>query len=188
MLADFVNSILQGIGEHGSLYFYSSIFQGNAALVTLTAMFIIYKKQGFDYSINRIERIIIDYLTNACKISINYGSIFELEIYREEMCRGFDDKLKDQLKEMTSSIQWKNRFDELRELKKEFNIFIKDASRSMINTFTLMILSIALLPFSEVIHQNRYVEIGLFIIMIILQIVSLMILFNFLRRRLRQVA
>jgi len=184
-IVEIIDLIIQGIGEDASLIFYSSLFVGNAALVTLTAMFVIYKKQGFDFAFTRIERIIVDYLTSACKISINYGSIHELEIFREEMCKGLDDGIKYKLQEVTGSTQWKKRFEELKNLRNEYNIFISDAGRPMVIMFTLLLISVILLPFSGAIHHYLYLEFSLFVAVLLLQVVSLLTLFSFLKKRFR---
>lgn len=184
-IIEIIDIIIQGIGEDASLIFYSTLFIGNAALVTLSAMFVIYKKQGFDFSFTRIERIIVDYLTSVCKISINYGSIHELEVFKEEMCKGLDDGIKTKFQEVAGSTQWKSRFEELKKLRNEYNVFINGAARPMGSMFTLLILSIVLLPFSGTIHHYPYVEFSLFVVLLLLQVVSLLTLFSFLKKRFR---
>lgn len=183
MIGEFINKIIESFPEETPLFFYSSLFQGNAALVTLTAMFVIYKKQGFDFALTRIERIIIDYLTNSCKISINYGDIHELEVYKEEMCKDLDRDIKSKLKELQESTQWRARFKELKDLKKEFGIFIQEAIRPMVNIFILLIVSIFILPFSGLIHEFPYIELILYIIFLVFQGISLIALFSFIKKR-----
>ena len=47
---------LLNLGDYASFYFFSALFQGNSALLALSAMFIIYTRQSIENNIFKLEK------------------------------------------------------------------------------------------------------------------------------------
>ena len=152
----------ENVGDYASLYFYSALFQGNAALVTLSAMFVIYKSQSLESEFIKKEEMLISYFKSVLNKALNYGTIWALENYIEDMFKDLDGGTKDKIKKIIESNHWKTRFSEMRNIKNDVDNLWKEAAPSLIGIFSAVILSIILLPFSDLIHKNRSLELLFF--------------------------
>lgn len=156
-----------------SLYFYSALFQGNAALVTLSAMFVISKKQAYDQVFEKLEKIAIEYLKGVANVSANYGSIFEFETFKIESHVNVDQPTQEKIERVMAHPSWKERFLALRKIDAHRANLLRDASRAMSLILLALMASIVLLPFSTVIHQSVGVELALFLAAIAVEIFGL---------------
>lgn len=102
--------------ESTSLYFYSALLQGNAAMISLVGVFYIFKKQELKSYFSRKEKIITDYLKSTCSITMNYEDIFFLEEYNDKICENLESKSKDKLKKTIEDAAWVARFKELHDI------------------------------------------------------------------------
>lgn len=173
------------ISNSVSLYFYSAIFQGNAALVTLTAMFIIFKKQALDNRSVQIERIIVDYLKSSVNICINYGKIHDLKFLSEDAIDRLDGDSKNKIKGLQNSSTWKSRFEELEKIENQNKGLWNKVSSSLAGLFIVLIFSSILLPLSSYVHENLKVEFFLFEIILFLEITCLSGLYFFIKEVLK---
>ncbi|KKP38452.1 MAG: hypothetical protein UR28_C0016G0005 [Candidatus Peregrinibacteria bacterium GW2011_GWF2_33_10] len=171
------------ISSSTSLYFYSAFLQGNAALIGLIAIFIVYKKQYLDASFNNLEKIIINFLSERCGIAILYKNIFEYENYNEKFFQ-VREEAKISIKESMNSHVWHNIFDELKKINNQRETLWEKASLTIKLIFIILSASIISLPLSDLIHLNIYLEIMLFIIFVIAESYTLRLLFIFIKNQL----
>lgn len=171
------------ISDSTSLYFYSAFLQGNAALIGLIAIFLVYKKQYLDSSFEKLEQIIINYINGTFGIVLCYKNIFEIEKYEENTFQGCTKK--EQIKTFTETSTWKKRFEELKKIDEERKTLWEKASLPIKLIFIILGASIISLPLSDIIHTNIYIEIGLFIIFTISEIYTLILLFIFIKNQLK---
>lgn len=183
IIIPFVSSL--NLGEYASLYFYSALFQGNAALITLSAMFVIYKSQSLENKFLKIEGMLLDYFKKSFNLNINYRDIWALENYDENIFGHLDGGTKQKIKETMEGDHWRTRFAELKTLRKNINNLWEQAYPSLIGIFSALILSIVLLPFSSLIHKNYSFELLLFISVITLEVISIKNLYTFIRKQLK---
>jgi hypothetical protein len=64
----YVLRIIIPLGEYTGLYFYSSVFQGNMALLALVGVFAIYKLQQIHNNIAEIKKFVIQYILSFVMI------------------------------------------------------------------------------------------------------------------------
>jgi len=188
---DYIKNILDAlntlnINEFASFYFYSALLQANAALVTLTAMFIIAKRQFLDNNFNNIEKIIIDYFKSSHGININYGDIFTLESPPKDFYEKIAVGKRKPILEMMETHAWKARFTELKKIKDQRDELWKNAFPAITFMFAVLFISVILLPFSSLIHEILFLELLLFFIVILSEITSLILLFIFLRKAIKE--
>ncbi|MBI2051210.1 hypothetical protein HYT33_00405 [Candidatus Roizmanbacteria bacterium] len=176
--------ITNNIGEYSSLYFYSALFQGNAALITLSAMFVIYKSQSLENKFAKIEEMLLAYFKRSFNLVMNYKDIWSLENYDEKLFGHLDGGTINNIKETIQGVHWKARFVELRLIQRDINKLWVEASPALKGIFYALILSIVLLPFSNLLHKHIYLELLLFILIIILEVISIKNLYIFIRKQL----
>ncbi|OGJ51555.1 hypothetical protein A2335_03720 [Candidatus Peregrinibacteria bacterium RIFOXYB2_FULL_32_7] len=172
------------ISSSTSLYFYSAFLQGNAALIGLIAIFIVYKKQYLDSSFDRLEKIIINYIHKAIGITLNYGNIFEIETYNINIYKDINNENKIKIEATTKEQAWIKRFSELKNIDNQRKTLWKTASLPIKLIFIILGASVISLPLSDFIHLNIYLEIILFIIFTISEICTLKLLFVFIKNQL----
>ena len=131
-------------GEYSSLYFYSALFQWNAALVALIAMFLVFRRQYLDDRFHKLENIIIEYLKKTAGVTALYSNIYDFETYKEEMEQKLDEAKKTGLKKVMKDKSWADRFKELRGIDNTRNVMWRDARFPISGLFALLILQIAL--------------------------------------------
>lgn len=176
--------VTNNVGNYASLYFYSALFQGNAALITLSAMFVIYKSQSLENEFMKKEEMLVSYFKSSFNVALNYGTIWAFENYIEGMFPSQDGGTKEKIKKLIESDHWKTRFTEMRNVKNEIEGLWKAAAPSLIGIFSALVLSIILLPFSDSIHKNGNFEISIFILVIILEVYSIRKLYLFIKKQL----
>lgn len=186
ILSSIFTFITNNLGEYASLYFYSALFQGNAALITLSAMFVIYKSQSLENKFSKIEEKLLVYLKKSFNLNINYRDIWAFENYDETMFGHLDGGTKQKIKETTEGPHWKERFTELKKLQTHIDELWGEARPSLIGIFCTLILSVILLPFSNLIHKNAFFETLLFILIIVLEVISIRNLYFFIRKQLTE--
>ena len=187
MISQILNSIytvttqFPNLGEYASLYFYSSLFQGNASLIAVTAMYIIYKRQDLNATFDRKANAAVDYLSKTTNTSWNYGNIYEFEAYAvdEEVYKNFDENTKSKLKSTMAHDAWKARFKELRGLDEERCNLWLNAKQSIFLIACILAVSILMLPFSELIHKSSLLECVLFLLLIACEFFALYNLYKF---------
>lgn len=169
------------VGDYVSLYFYSAVLQGNSALITLTAMFIIFKRQILDNRYIQIEKVITEYLSKSANVCVNYSDVLSLEKMSEEMIKNIDESSKKKIKENEESDVWKSRFDELKNINCQKKLLWDFAMPSFIGLFFILIISIIFLSLASYIHSFRIVEIILLSIISSLESISLYYLYRFIK-------
>ena len=172
---------LLNLGDYASFYFFSALFQGNSALLALSAMFIIYTRQSIENNIFKLEKIITDYLRSSSNIAINYGSVLSLESYNEQHFRNLDEAARKKIKNAMTEDAWKKRFKELKGLINKNNNLWNEARRPMVSMLVILIVSTIILPFSNVLHEVKPFELIVIVIVMTAEIISLFILFNFIK-------
>jgi hypothetical protein len=175
-------TIMVSFSEYASFYFYSALFQGNAALITFTAMFVIFKRQTLDNKFYQITKIIVDYFKSVTRANVNYGDIFSLKFLSNESIKHLEKSSQERIKELRKSDDWKSRFVELEQINNHKNSLWKNAFPPIFSMLIILIISIILLPFSYNIHQSIIMELFLVMMSISLEIISLLLLFNFIKK------
>lgn len=164
-----------------SLYFYSALLQGNAALVALVAMFLVYQKQHLDSEFDRLESIIIDYLCKTANVIVNYGNIFKFEKYSEDICKDLDEGSKVKLKNTLGHSSWAARFEELKNVDSRRNTLWSGALPSIRLIFIILGASVIMLPLSDQIHGFVRLEAVSFVVYVMAEIFALVSLFKFIK-------
>lgn len=164
-----------------SLYFYSALLQGNAALVALVAMFLVYQKQHLDSEFDRIEKIIINHLQSTAKISVNFGDIFEFEKYDEKYCQNLSDEAKTKYKKILENSSWVARFEELKNVDSQRKTLWSSALPPIRLIFIILGASVIMLPLSDQIHGFVILEAISFIVYVLAEIYALCSLFKFIK-------
>lgn len=162
-----------------SLYFYSAILQGNAALVTLVAMFLVYRKQYLDSVFDRIEKIMINHLQSTVKISVNFGDIFAFEKYDEKYCQNLSDETKTKLKKVLENSSWVARFEELKSVDIQRKTLWSSALPPIRLIFIILGASVIMLPLSDQIHGFARMEALSFVVYVLAELFTLGLLFRF---------
>lgn len=164
-----------------SLYFYSALLQGNAALVTLVAMLLVYRKQYLDSVFDRIEKIMINHLQSTAKVTANFGDIFDFEKYDEKYVQNLSNETKIKLKKVLENSSWASRFEELKNVASRRNTLWSGALPSIRLIFIILGASIIMLPLSDQIHGFVRLEAIFFVVYVIAEILALVSLFKFIR-------
>lgn len=170
------------IGDYVSLYFYSSIFQGNAALITLSAMFVIYKKQILGNEIYRLEKVIVNYVQRGYGVSFSYNNICELENISEDLIKNLDEKTRKKLVELGGGAGWQARFNELKKVISERDLIWYDAFLPMRGLILVLIGSSILLILTTWLHTNVKIEFLALDIILVFEVINLFNLFNFIKK------
>lgn len=168
-----------------SLYFYSALLQGNAALIALVAVFLIYRKQYLDSSFDKIEKMLVNYLAKKVNVVLNYGSIFYFEVYSEAQWLGVDESAKESAKSVMTHNSWASRFGELKYIEKTRKDLWNNASGSIVSIFSILIASVFMLPLSDLVHSFFWVESTSFLLFVIVEILTLVALFRFIKGQLK---
>ena len=163
-MCDILNLLQSGIGASTSLYFYSAFFQGNAALIALTATFTFFRHQGLRDEHRRIEDIQINH-AKSVNLTYSYGDILTLEAPTQ-----FDEPNKH---------AWNARKKELVELVDAIDRLWRNFFRFFSTILVFLFLSIVVLPLSDSIHKNLDLEFWLFATFILFQAAILCLLFIF---------
>lgn len=164
-----------------SLYFYSALLQGNAALVALVAMFLVYRKQYLDSAFDRIEKIMINHLQSTTKLTANFGNIFDLEKYDEKYCQNLSDEAKTKFKKVLENSSWAARFEELKNVDSRRSTLLSSALLSIRLIFIILGASVIMLPLSDQIHGFVILEAISFIVYVLAEIYALCSLFKFIK-------
>lgn len=170
------------VGDYVSLYFYSAIFQGNAAMITLSAMLIIYKKQSLENEVFRLENIIINHLKDVYGISGLYKDIDNFEHFPDELIKDLDDGKKTSLLKLKESDAWKKRFVELRSIIQEKNSLWYKAFVPIRGLFLVLVTCASLLIITSWIHIYARMEFLILDIVLCLEVISLFRLFDFMKK------
>lgn len=166
-----------------SLYFYSALLQGNAALISITAMLIIYKKQSLDISFDRLERSCLEYLQKTFSFNLLLANIFDIKEYREDF---FDHLLKkEEIKIFLNSEAWKEQMLELEVIDKFRNSLWSEGSKAFLLLFLVLATSVVVLPLSIALHQSFLIELAFIVVFTIAELVGLLLLFRFINMHLR---
>lgn len=165
-MCDLLSFLRSGIGANASLYFYSAFFQGNAALIALTATFTFFRHQGLRDEFRRIEDIQINH-ARAIPITFSYDDISALNAPPQ-----FD---------VDNKQAWNSRRQKLIELTDAIDRLWRNFFRFFSTLLCFLFLSIILLPFSDSIHKNLNLEFWLFVSFILFQGIILYLLFIFCR-------
>ena len=163
-MCDILNFLQSGIGASTSLYFYSAFFQGNAALIALTATFTFFRHQGLRDEFRRVEDIQINH-AKAINLTFSYDDISTLEAPTQ-----FDEPNKQ---------AWDSRKQGLIELTDAIDRLWRYFFRYFSAILLFLFLSIVVLPFSDSIHKNLSLEFWLFVSFILFQAIILYLLFRF---------
>lgn len=163
-MCDILNFLQPGIGASTSLYFYSAFFQGNAALIALTATFTFFRHQGLRDEHRRIEDIQINH-AKSVNLTYNYDDVSTLEAPTQ-----FDEPNKQ---------AWNSRRQKLTELIDAIDRLWHHFFRFFSTILLFLFLSIVVLPLSDSLHKNLGLEFWLFVTFILFQAVILYLLFRF---------
>jgi len=167
--------------ESTSLYFYSALLQGNAALITLVAMFLVYRKQYLDAVFDNLEKRIIDYLSKVANIATNYSDIFHFEKFDEGLCKDLDEPNKQKIKKVLETTSWCARFNELRDAEKKRKDLWQDAVVPIRLVFIILGASVIMLPLSDQVHHYVWFESISFIVFVLSEIFTLKLLYKFIK-------
>ncbi|MFA5994134.1 MAG: hypothetical protein WC823_04190 [Parcubacteria group bacterium] len=167
--------------EATSLYFYSALLQGNAALITLVAMFLVYRKQYLDAIFDNLEKRTIDYLSKIANVATNYSDIFHFEKFNNELCKDLDSTSKEKFKNVTEHSSWIARFDELRDANKKRGELWQNAVMPIRLVFIILGASVIMLPLSDQIHVSAWLESLSFLVYVSSEIITLRLLFKFIK-------
>ncbi len=163
-MCDILHFLQSGIGASTSLYFYSAFFQGNAALIALTATFTFFRYQGLRDEYRRIEGIQINH-PRSVNLTYSYDDISTLEAPT-------------QLDEPNKQA-WNSRRQKFTELTDAIDRLWRNFFRFFSAILVFLFLSIIVLPFSDSIHKNLSLEFWFFISFISFQAIILWLLFKF---------
>jgi len=170
------------VGDYVSLYFYSAIFQGNAALITLSAMFIIYKKQALENEIFKLENVVMCHLKDVYGVSALYSDVCNFENFPDELINDLKDDKKTELSKLKESPAWKKRFEELKVIKSEKDSIWRNAFVPIRGLFLVLMSCALLLILVTLIHSNIKIEFLLLDVVLCAEIVSLFSLFDFMKK------
>lgn len=162
-MCDILNFLQSGIGASTSLYFYSAFFQGNAALIALTATFTFFRHQGLREEFRRKEDILIG-IYKAQNLTLNYSDILTIP------APTLDEP---------NTAAWNARKKELMELVDAIDRLWRNFFRFFSTILLFLFLSIVVLPFSDSIHKNLSLEFWFFVLFILFQAIILYLLFRF---------
>jgi hypothetical protein len=171
--------------NYTSLYFYSAVFQGNAALIAFAAVFIVFKLQLLSQSTHSnqssIESFARDqYAMNSSHVPEEIRSKFvDVEGLFPEMDRLISDpKYGPSNLHVTKSLRRNSTFIALiaehKLLLSKRDDLISDIRAPFLQLLSVIILSLLILPLSTYVHSlGIYVEACLMIVVIVLNIVAL---------------
>ncbi len=162
-MCDILYFLQSGIGTSTSLYFYSAFFQGNAALIALTATFTFFRHQGLREEFRRKENILIG-IYRAQNLALNYDDILTVAM------PALDEP---------NIAAWNARKEELVVLVDAIDRLWRNFFRFFSVILLFLFLSIMVLPFSDSIHKNLSLEFWFFVSFILFQAIILYLLFIF---------
>lgn len=162
-----------------SLYFYSALLQGNAAMISLVGVFFVFKKQELKNYFSHKEKIITDYLKSTCNIIINYADIFIFENYNDDIFKNLTAESKNKLIETMRSAAWVVRFEELHNIANKIKELNNKSSLPIILIFSILLASVLILPMSNFIHKYYYIEFSLFTIFCLVEGVTFIKTYKF---------
>jgi hypothetical protein len=176
-----------------SLYFYSAVFQGNMAILALSAVFVVFYLQELSGLIAKEEDLIISYVNDYIKNQCTYPHK-TFSIYRK-FVRAHANNILKLLKKYSIETSYDN--------KEKFQVFIKACNELIIDRtlikyhsdlkviirkkkkviekletpfywiLSVLIISIFLLPLSYCIHNIRIHNIPFFVLILIIFVVYL---------------
>ena len=182
MVSDSIPEVLNSIfSDSTSLYFYSALFQGNAALITLTAMYTIYRRQDLDSAIDKKEANAMEFLARATGTFSMYSDFDVYKTFSEDLFKGINEKQKSDARKVIEDPAWGTRFGEIKDLKDMRDTLWNNSKPSLKSLLFAIIAAMLALPFTKIFHIFQPIELILFLTFISWEIFTLYELYHFMR-------
>jgi hypothetical protein len=181
----FSRDSMHPLSAYTSYYFYSSVFQGNMALLAFAAVFVVHKIQLLNSEIQMADQGIAERLNEwytRDNVPMSHETsvlLIDLDALEMSHSHSVDPRLKD-FSESNTFRTWHLRRHALR-----LNITAvrKSLKRPLYWTLSVIILSMILLPLSTLIHSEPwFIEWILVLITIVLNVISLTMSVRFMQR------
>jgi hypothetical protein len=173
------------LDAYTSFYFYSSVFQGNMALLAFAAVFVVHKIQLLNSEIQMADQALAERLNdwyNRDNVPMSHETsvlLIDLDALELSHSHSLDPKLKE-FSESNTFRTWHLRRHALR---LNISAVRKSLKEPLYWTLSIIILSMILLPLSSEIHsESWYLEWSLFLITVVLNVVSLTKSVRFMQR------
>ena len=169
------------VGDYVSLYFYSAVFQGNAALITLSSMFVIYKKQILNDEIARLENIIANHLKDVYGVSGLYKDVLCFKGFPDKLIKDLDVVKKASLVKLRDNDAWKSRFKDFEEIIEERELIWKKAFKPVKYLLLVAMVCSLLLISVTAIQNNAEIEFLILDVVFCFETLGLLSLINFIK-------
>jgi hypothetical protein len=175
------------LDSYTSFYFYSSVFQGNMALLAFAAVFVVYKIQLLNNEIQLADQAIAERLNDWYShhnVPMSHETSMLL-IDLDALEHVHADTLDPQLKEFCESNVFRTWHLRRHALRVNISAVKRSLRQPLYWTLSVIFSSLVLLPLSSLIHiEPWYVEWSLVLVIIILHTISLLHIVRFMKRML----
>lgn len=175
------------LDNYTSFYFYSSVFQGNMALLAFAAIFVVYKIQLLNNEIQLADQAIAERLNewySRENIPMSHETSMLL-IDLDALESVHMDTLDQRLKEFCESNTFRTWHIRRHALRVNISAVKRSLSQPLYWILSVIFSSLVLLPLSSLIHTEPwYFEWSLVLVVIVLNVVSVMKVVRFMRRML----
>jgi len=176
--------------EYVGLYFYSTMFQGNMALLALLGVFVVFKRQellnelqGKDFAIFSFFQNYLDSRSMTGRhVPFNYRDVGDLPNLILDMSNGINvsPNIQEVAKNLHNDPNFRARFDERARIITQRNTVVDLLWFPFGSILLVIILSLILLPLAHFIHTNKpFIELPAIVFSIIINIASLAITTRF---------
>jgi hypothetical protein len=171
--------------NYTSLYFYSAVFQGNAALLAFAAVFVVFKLQVLSQSLQSNETSIATFARDH--FAMNSAQVFEpirakftdVEAILPEIDKLLTDPAYGQtrhniIQSLRSNTTFVALIGEHKIVKSKRSQLIAEVRKPFVQLLIVMIISLLLLPISNFVHSlGVWIEAGFIAFTILLNVVAL---------------
>ncbi len=167
---------MNALDSYASFYFYSSVFQGNMALLAFAAIFVVYKVQLLNNEIQLADIALAERLNDWYareNVPMSHEtSMLLIDLDALEMAHL--DTMDPNLKIFCESNSFRTWHIRRHALRVNISVVRKSLRQPLYWTLSVIVLSLFLLPFSSLIHgEPWYVEWTLVFIVIVFNVISL---------------
>jgi hypothetical protein len=175
------------LDSYTSFYFYSSVFQGNMALLAFAAIFVVYKIQLLNNEIQLADQAIAERLNDwysKGNIPMSHETSMLL-IDLDALEHVHADTLDPKLKEFCESNIFRTWHIRRHALRVNISAVRRSLRQPIYWVLSVIFTSLVLLPLSSLIHTEPwYLEWSLVLVVIVLNIISVTKVVGFMRRML----
>ena len=190
-------SCFELLGESTGLYFFSAVFQGNMSLLALIGVFVVFKIQQLNSSIQQLNDMMLRFVRDRLSLSMQPGYTGPIICKFKESVPDIDSMLAEYLNEhhplceAAQNLKKDSQVKRLLDESKKYNIQKTKLTQNIKTPFILILITILLsltcLPIIHLFHQkNLLLEITVILIEIIFCTVTLLSVYQFIKQTVRE--